>query len=215
MTSLGFGNFGVPAVPYRTLEQAMMDLPPFFEAFAAELDAAHAEFREKGRELLPRLGNSAKASCIRDIAVRRMIEMCDRVPGAHYIQKGQLGVIGLSNNWIVRIKKLRGFSVSVSPTFASDDYNRNAVPKSLQGVLFQAPPATCIYLGWSIPENAPHMIEKYLVCNNSYAEVAWVIPLDSYSRPPAEDLFGPSTPPPEGEPRRVRIKEGGRRKADG
>ena len=202
-------------MPYRDIDQAKLDLTPFFAPFAAELDAAHAEFREKARDLLPKLEPRTQASMIRDVALRRMIEMCDREPGAQYIRKGQLGVIGLTNNWVVRIKKISlAFRVAVSKTNASYAYDINEVPASLQGVLLQAPPATCIYLGWAVPENAPHKIEKYLICNNPSGDLGWVIPLDIYSTAPPDQLFGPVPQLPGGEPKRVRIKEGGRRKAN-
>lgn len=169
------------------------------------------------RRLLPKLEPRTQASMIRDVAVRRMVELCDRIPGAHFIRCGQLGVVGLSNNWVVRLKRLsRAFKVAVSPTGASRAYDRNEAPPFLQGILLQAPPATCIYLGWIVPENTPNRIEKYLVCNSHVGEVAWVIPLDSFSPGPQEQLFGPVTQPPGGDPppRRVRVKEGARRKAN-
>lgn len=215
------GHGGVVAVrentvPVRSVDQFRADAGTHFADFVAELDAAYAEFLEKTRDIAPRLETGTKASIIRDLAARRMREFCDRTKGAEFIRRGNLGVIGLANNWILRFKKVAdGFKVAVSPTGASDQYNRNEVPASLGEVLLTEPPATCLYLAWAVPENAPHHIEKYIICNNGFGAVAWVIPLDEFSPPPPNrlPLDEPSEPGPD--ERRVRIKPDRKRKANG
>ena len=131
---------------WRSLDDAEVDLSRFYQPFVDELDAAFAEFREVTRQIAPRLHSRTQASIIRDRTVRRMREWCDRTSGAEFIVKGQLGVVGLVNNWVVRIKKMnRGFKVAVSRTEASEAYDRNEVPSAIAN-LFQDPPATCLYL---------------------------------------------------------------------
>lgn len=202
-------------MPVRNVDQFKADAGSHFADFAAELDAAYAEFLEKTRDIAPRLETRTKAGIVRDLAARRMREFCDRTKSAEFIRRGNLGVIGLANNWVLRLKKVAdGFKVAVSPTRASEQYNRNEVPASLDGVLLAEPPATCLYLAWAVPENAPHRIEKYVICNNGFGAVAWVFPLDEFSPPPAEQLpFGKPSEPDPGE-RRVRIKADRKRKAN-
>lgn len=197
-------------VAWRSLDDAEADLSQFYQSFVDELDAAFAEFREETRRIAPRLHPRTQAEIIRDLTVRRMREWCDRTGGAEFIAKGQLGVIGLVNNWIVRVKKMNlGFKVAVSPTEASEAYDRNEVPASIEG-LFQQPPATCLYLAWFVPENAPTRIGKFLICNDERGSRSWVRALDDGSvPPPAElDLGHPPLPPPTppAEPRRVRVR---------
>jgi len=203
-------------MPFRPIDQATLDLQPYFEDIVRHMDEAHAFFLEEARKLAPHLGAGTKAAVIRDLIIRRMREFCEERAGAQLIKKGNLAVIGLLNNWVVRVKQLRGdFTVAVSPTGASHEYDRNEVPESLKGELPFEPPATCIYLGWTVPENAPERIEKFLVCNRQNGSVGWVIPLDDYSTPPpaALDLPDPSQPPP-GEERRVRVRAERRRKSN-
>lgn len=212
----GFVAVRESAVPVRDVEQFKADAGTHFAAFVAELDAAYAEFLEQTRGIAPRLETRTKASIVRDLAARRMREFCDRTKGAEFIRRGNLGVIGLANNWVLRLKKVAdGFKVAVSPTGASEAYNRNEVPASLDSALLPNPPATCLYLGWAVPENAPHRIEKYVICNNAFGAVAWVLPLDEFSPPPAEQLpFGKPSESDPGE-RRVRIKANRKQKANG
>lgn len=212
----GFVAVRESAVPVRSVDQFRADAGAHFEAFGAELDAAYAEFLQETRGIAPRLEARTKAGIIRDLAARRMREFCDRTKGAEFIRKGNLGVIGLANNWVLRLKKVAdGFKVAVSPTGASEEYNRNEVPASLDAALLPEPPATCLYLAWAVPENAPHRIEKYVVCNNGFGAVAWVLPLDDFSLPPAEQLpFGKPDDPEPGRGR-VRIKADRKRKANG
>jgi hypothetical protein len=211
----GFVPVRESAVPVRSLDQFKAHAGIHLAAFVAELDAAYAEFLERTRDMAPRLETGTKAGIVRDLAARRMREFCDRTKGAEFIRKGNLGVVGLENNWIVRLKKVaNGFKVAVSPTGASAAYNRNEVPVSLDGALLPVPPATCLYLGWAVPENAPHRIQKYIICNNGFGAVDWVLPLDEYSPPPAETL--PFDKPIEPEPgeRRVRVRADRKRKAN-
>ncbi len=202
-------------MPVRSVDQFKADVGAHFADFVVELDAACAEFLEKTRDIAPRLETRTKAGIVRDLAARRMLEFCGRTKGAEFIRRGNLGVIGLANNWVLRLKKVAdGFKVAVSPTGASEQYNRNELPASLNGTLLAEPPATCLYLAWAVPENAPHRIEKYVICNNGFGAVAWVLPLDEFSPPPAEQLpFGKPSEPDPGE-RRVRIKTDRKRKAN-
>ena len=200
----------------RTRDAFLTEFAPHLPVFADELDAAYVEYREKTRDLAHKLETGTKAGIIRDLAVRRMRELCDRTSGAHFIRRGNLGVVGWANNWLLRPKKLRdGFKVAVSPTTASAAYNRNELPASLVGILLSEPAATCLYLGWVIPENAPERIAKYVVCNNEFGEVAWVFPLDDHSPAPemALDLGTPLQPDDGG--RRVRVRADAKRKANG
>ncbi len=203
-------------MPVRSVDQFKADAAAHFAAIVAELDAAYSEFSEKLHDMAPRLEPGTKAGIVRDLAARRMREFCGRTKGAEFIRKGNLGVVGLENNWVLRLKKVaNGFKVAVSPTGASQDYNRNEVPASLDGALLPEPPATCLYLGWAVPENAPHRIEKYVICDDGFGAVAWVLPLDEFSPPPAEQLpLGKPDEPDPGE-RRVRIKADRKRKANG
>ncbi len=101
---------------WRSLEEADADSAAYYASFVEEMDAAFAEYREETRRIAPRLHARTQAGIIRDLAVRRMREWCDRTPGATFISRGQLSVIGLVNRWVVRIKRTRSdFRVAVRP----------------------------------------------------------------------------------------------------
>jgi hypothetical protein len=197
-------------VAWRSIDAAETDLASFHSSLVQEMDSAFAEFLEVTRPIAPRLTASTKASIYRDLAVRRMREWCDRTPGAEFISRGQLGVVGLSNNWLIRIKKMRaGFKVAVSPTNASEAYDQNDVPQSIARWLLEEPPATCLYLAWFLPENAPTRVGKFLICNDEEGLRSWVRALDDGSDPPAPNLdLIPLAPPPTppDQPRRVRVR---------
>lgn len=203
---------------FRPADQAMTDLSEYFTPLGKLIDAAHHEFIEQCREIAHKLEMRSRASIYRDLIVRKLREFCDETPGVTFISKRQLRIVGLKNNWIIRVKRLRsGFTVAVSPTIASRQYDANEVPDALVDLLPNNPPATCLYLGWSVPENAPSSILKFLVCNDERREFAWAIPLGS-DEPPApsvvEELPFPPSGPDEGPRRRVRIRRAATRKAD-
>jgi hypothetical protein len=203
-------------LPIRTADQARGDLAHHLAPLGALMDAAHQEFQAECRKIAHKLDSSSRASIYRDLIVRNLRGYCEETTGATTHKKGQLTLVGLENNWLLRVKKLRqGFAVSVSPTNASREYDANQVPASHQGVLPQMPPATCLYFGWNVAENAPGSINKFLVCNDERRQLAWAIPLDDFGIPPATTQDLPLTPKaPTDEPRRVRVKASTARKAN-
>src|SRR5579872_6319089 len=194
------------------MDEAEADLAVYYPSLVEELDAALAEFREETRRIAPRLHARTQAGIIRDLTVRRMREWCDRTQGATFISRGQLSVVGLQNNWVVRVKRVRGdFKVAVSRTQASEAYDRNEVPLSIASDFLEEPEATCLYLGWFIPENAPTRMGKFIICNDGAGYRSWVRALDDAppSPNPGLDLGYPQLPPPDTqptEPRRVRVR---------
>jgi hypothetical protein len=202
-------------VSRRSGDDARRDFGPHFSALARVLDDSYDEFLEKTREFAHKLENGTKASIIRDFSVRRLREYCDSATGAHFFKKGNLSLIGFNNNWVVRIKQLRnGFKVAVSPTDSSRAYDRNELPTSMESLLPNVPPATCLYLGWTVPENAPSRVEKFLVCNNEFRELDWALPLDADGDMPPERLPLPEPPEPPAERSRVRVKNEKKRRAN-
>lgn len=130
------------------------------------------------------------------------------------LRKGQLYLVGLDSKYAFRVKQLSGgFSVSVSPTHASAQYDANEMPAYAADLFPEGSEATLLYLGWSIPENAPTEINVYLVCNDTRRDVLWAIPLEGGDEgrgiqqplPIADDDSGV----------RVRVKPGTKRKANG
>jgi hypothetical protein len=180
------------------------------------MNAAFAEYLEETRRIAPRLHLRTQAAIYRDLTIRRMREWCDRTPGAEFISRGATGCDRPSNKWILRVKKMGpGFRVAVSPTTASEAYDRNEVPDSLGPDLFQEAPATCLYLSWFMPENAPTRIGKFLICNDEQGARSWVRALDEGSMPPPQEFnFGPPPPSPPDERRRVRIRDERQRKTN-
>ncbi|MBF0304444.1 MAG: hypothetical protein HQL41_02165 [Alphaproteobacteria bacterium] len=199
----------------RSGDDARRDLGPHFPELARLLDEAYREFLEKTREFAHKLETGTKASIIRDLSLRRLREYCDTAPGAHFFKKGNLSLICFNNNWVLRIKQLRsGFKVAVSPTGSSKAYDRNELPTSMASLLPTEPPATCLYLGWAVPENAPSRIQKFVVCNNEFRELDWALPLDEDGPTPPERLPLPEPPEPPAERNRVRVKEEKKRRAN-
>jgi len=204
-------------LPVRTLDQAKEDLAPHLTPLGDLMDAAHAEFQRECRGIAHKLDARSRASIYRDLIVRNLREYCDATTGATTHRKGQLTLIGLENNWLLRVKRLRqGFAVAVSPTNASREYDANQVPASIIDLFPGSPAATCIYFGWSVAENAPGSISKFLVCNDESRRMAWALPLGDSDSPPATTIDLPLEPvAPTAEPRRVRVKVTPSRKVNG
>lgn len=203
-------------VPLCTVEQAKAELGHHLNALGEIMDACHAEFMRECRNIAHKLDARSKASIYRDLIVRGLRAYCEDVTGATTHRKGQLTLIGLENNWLLRVKRLReGFAVAVSPTQASRDYDANKVPEAIAGLFPDSPPATCIYFGWSVSENAPGSINKFLVCNDENRRLAWALPLDDYGTPPSTVVDLPFTSPPTPQtPSRVRVKGAAKRKVN-
>lgn len=165
-------------MPIRTAEEAAADIGHHFGGLRKLGLAVHKDFLEKCRLIAPVLNSSTRASIYRQIFVRMLHDYCDATAGAQLHRKNQLVLVGLANKYLLRVKKLRqGFTVGVSPTCASEDYDGNHLPGYAVDLYPEAPEATLLYLGWSVPENAPTEISLYLVCNDLNREVLWVIPI--------------------------------------
>ncbi|WP_232631851.1 hypothetical protein [Methylobacterium sp. Leaf118] len=194
-------------MPVRTLEQAQSDLALHLKPLSDLMDQAHAEFQRECRGIAHKLDARSRASVYRDLIVRNLREYCDDAKGATTHRKGQLMLVGINNKWLLRVKRLRkGFTVAVSPTDASREFDANHVPDAAADLFPDAPAATCIYFGWSVPENAPQTITKFLVCNDANRQVLWSLPLDSDTPPTVLETLplapvGPAVPPS-----RIRVK---------
>ena len=200
----------------RTAEAAAADLKDHLGPLAELMDAAHEEFQRELRGIAHKLDLRSRASIYRDLIVRNLRDYCDETPGATIIKKAQLVLVGLNNKWLLRVKRLgKGFTVAVSPTMASRDYDANQVPASVAGLFPDDPGPTCIYFGWSVAENAPGTISKFLVCNDETRQMLWAIPLGESEAPPSVTEELPLAPvQPAAPARRVRVKGAVERKVN-
>jgi len=203
-------------MPIRSVDDAKGEIGHHFPGLAAVGREAHAFFLAECRTVAPLMESRTRASLYRDIIVRKLRDYCDNTKGAHLHRKNQLTLVGLESRWALRVKRLAvGFSVGVSPTLASEQYDANKMPDYAAGLLPDAPEATLLYFGWSVPENAPNEFKMYLVCNDSNREVLWAIALDEDD----DDGRGIQTPLPiDGDEDGVGIRvvvKGAERKAHG
>ena len=199
----------------RSADEANSDLKDHLVPLGRLMDDAHEEFQRECRGLAHKLDVRSRASIYRDLIVRNLRDYCDATPGATTIKKGQLVLVGINNRWVLRVKRLgKGFGVAVSPTAASRQYDANQLPASVADLFPEEALPTCIYFGWSVAENAPGSISKYLVCNDANRALLWTIPLGEAGPSPAitEELpLAPASPAPE---RRVRVKASAKRKVN-
>lgn len=166
-------------MPIRSSDDATTEIGHHFAGLAALGREAHAFFQANCRNIAPMMEKGTRASLYRDIIVRKLRDYCDATKGAHLLRKNQLTLVGLESRYALRVKRLAaGFSVGVSPTHASAQYDANRLPDYAAGLFPEAPAATLLYFGWSIPENAPGDFKMYLVCNDANREVLWAISLD-------------------------------------
>jgi hypothetical protein len=202
-------------VPIRSLEDAQAHIGHHFPGLGALGREVHTDFLRDCRIIAPVMEARTRASLYRDMFIRKLRDYCDNTKGAHMHRKNQLVLVGLENEFALRVKRLSvGFSVGVSPTRAAEQYDANEIPDYAAGLFPDAPEATLLYLGWSVPENAPHEISLYLVCNDSNRNVLWAIALSD-----GDDGRGMQTPLPidgddEGVGIRVLVK-GNERQANG
>ena len=199
----------------RTADQANADLKHHLEPLGQLMDAAHEEFQRECRGIAAKLDMRSRASIYRDLIIRNLRDYCDVTTGATTIRKGQLVLVGLDNKWVLRVKRLgKGFGVAVSPTAASREYDANQLPVSVASLFPTDDAPTCIYFGWSVSENAPGSISKYLVCNNEARQPLWAIPLGDSDAPPAVTADLPLAPTAPEPARRVRVKVAAKRKVN-
>lgn len=202
-------------MPIRSVEDAKAEIGHHFPGLVTLGREAHAFFMQECRAIAPLLESRSRAAIYRDIIVRKLRDYCDATSGAHLHRKNQLVLVGLESKYALRVKRLSvGFSVGVSPTRASEQYDANEMPDYATSLFPEAPEATLLYLGWSVPENAPHLIDLYLVCNDSDRNVLWAISLSD-----GDDGRGIQQPLPidsDDEDVAVRVLvKGGDRKANG
>lgn len=163
----------------RTAEDAQAEIGHHFPTLIQIAADVHNEFRANCRAIATFIEPRTKACIYRDAFIRKLRDYCDLpTNGAHLHRKNQLVLVGLESRYAMRVKQLAsGFAVGVSPTRASELYDSNEMPAYASDLFPDAPEVTLLYLGWSVPENAPGQINLYLVCNDSNREVLWVIPL--------------------------------------
>ncbi|HKX78497.1 MAG TPA: hypothetical protein VJM34_08260 [Novosphingobium sp.] len=162
----------------RSIDDASTEIGHHFAGLRALSREVQEQFRADCRGIAPFIQKRTRASIIRDIFMRKFRDFCDLTKGAHFHRKHQLELVGLESKWLLRVKQLAsGFSVGVSPTHASEQYDANVMPDYAADLFPDAPEATLLYLGWSVPENAPNRIDLYLVCNDHNRNVLWVIDL--------------------------------------
>ncbi|MXO71764.1 hypothetical protein [Alteraurantiacibacter buctensis] len=203
-------------MPIRSAADAEAEIGHHFAGLAQVGREAHAFFQSECRSVAPLMESRTRASLYRDIIVRKLRDYCDGTAGAHLHRKNQLTLIGLESLYALRVKRLAaGFSVGVSPTRASEQYDANEMPEYATDLFPDAPAATLLYFGWSVPENAPNEFKMYLVCNDANRDVLWAIALDDGE----DDGRGISTPLPlDGDDAGVGIRvlvKGNERKANG
>ncbi|MDB5652468.1 MAG: hypothetical protein JWQ94_81 [Tardiphaga sp.] len=193
----------------RPIFAAQHVIGPHAADIVAIVEDAHRQYIGTCREILHSLEQRTKAGLVRDLIVDRLRGWADATAGVQFFRQGNLSWIGFDSNWIARVKLLDDkFAVGVSPTEASDQYNRNNLPASIERTLLvEDDPATLLYLGWRVTENAPMKPDVAFVCNNEFGEPAWVWSLQGSEPTPGLALPEPVAPdvPGEGE-RRIRIK---------
>lgn len=162
----------------RSMEDASTDIGHHFDGLKGLGGEVHADFMRLCREIAPLMDPRTRASLYRDMFVRKLRDYCDETKGAHFYRKDQLVLVCLESKYTLRVKRLTtGFAVGVSPTLASEQYDANELPEYATSLFPDADQTTLLYLGWSVPENAPGAIELYLVCNDSNRNVLWAIAL--------------------------------------
>jgi len=195
-------------MPVRPLSEAQQVIGPHTADIVSIVEQAHNEFIGVCGSILHALEQRTKAGLVRDLIVDRMRAWADRTAGVQFFREGNLCWVGFKNNWIARVKLLDDrFTVGVSPTEASAQYNRNNPPDSIEKTLLNEDAATLLYLGWRTTENAPLKPDVALVCNNGYGEPAWIWPLRGTEPPPGLELPIPDAPADQNDgDRRIRIK---------
>ncbi|MCY1670448.1 hypothetical protein OVA07_05410 [Novosphingobium sp. SL115] len=202
-------------MPIRSVEDAKVEIGHHFPGLMALGREVHAFFMRECRAIAPMLEARSRATIYRDVFVRKLRDYCDATNGAHLHRKSQLVLVGLESKYALRVKRLSGgFSVGVSPTHASEQYDANEMPDYASTLFPDAPEATLLYLGWSVPENAPNQIDIYLVCNDANRNVLWAISLSD-----GDDGRGIQQPlPVDDDDENVAVRvlvRGGERKANG
>lgn len=204
-------------MPIRTEAQARADLERHLGPLNNLFEAAHQEFREHARGLAPTMDLSTRAMVYRGLIWKHARAYTDEGKNGAYLHKrSQLLLLGLEGQYLCRVKKLRqGFSVAVSPTVAAEHYDGNRLPDYAADIFPGCEDATLLYLGWTIPENAPDQIDRYLVCNNPDRSFAWAIPLGDGKPGATEQSDLPFGHGPEDAPVRIRLKAADAKKANG
>lgn len=202
-------------MPIRSVEDAKAEIGHHFPGLMVLGREVHAFFIQECRTIAPLLEARSRASIYRDIFVRKLRDYCDATDGAQLVRKNQLALVGLESKYTLRVKRLStGFAVGVSPTHASEQYDANELPDYASDLFPNAAEATLLYLGWSVPENAPNQIDIYLVCNDASRNVLWAISLSD-----GDDGRGIQQPLPideDDDSAAVRVLvRGGERKANG
>lgn len=196
-------------MPVRPINEAQTVIGPYVNDVVLIIGSAHSDYISVFGSHLHILEARTKASIVRDFIVDKLRKWADKTDGVQFFKNGNLCWFGFQNNWILRVKLLDDcFFVSVSPTEASQTYNRNEIPDNIRDSLLDEEEATFCYLGWRTTENAPLRPDVAIVCNNVFGEPAWIWPLNGEAPPPAMALPSPQVNGDGGDEgaKRIRIK---------
>lgn len=202
-------------MPIRPIADAQSVFKPHADSLIECVNAGYDEVYERCGGALSMFETRTKRAMFRDAIVRSLRAWADITPGVQFFESGQLKWIGFANQWIVRVKAIDDKSaVAVSPTGASEAYDRNELPESIANTLHTDEPATMLYIGHKANENAPTAPEISLICNNANAKPEWIWSLTGSAPHPTLELPTPTTTPPEAKPSvRVRLKGKSKKKA--
>ncbi len=182
-------------MPIRPLADAQKVFDPHAEKLIEVVETVYANILKTCASILHSLEDGTKAAMVSNLIVSELRAWADKTDGVEFLKQGNLRWLGFKNNWIVRVKMLNDRDVvGVSPTEASDQYNRNTIPDSIKTHLLDEDEATLLYLGWRTTENSPVIPEVSLVCNNSFGEPHWVWRLRGAPPPPMLELPIPDAP---------------------
>lgn len=194
-------------MPVRPQEHARIDLERHVPEIVDVVNAARDRYLREGAPMLHSLVGRTKCSLMRDLVVDGMRRWANGARGVQYFRAGNLEWFGFDNDWIVRVKHVdHGFSADVSPTVASDLYDRNVVPASIATTLHTDADPTTLYLGLWEPDVAPDELHVALVCPDVGDVPAWVWPLIGDGLPDVLPLPLPAPVEPTAPAVRVRLR---------
>lgn len=203
-------------MPTRPIEDAQRDLEHYRDAIVDCVLRAHVEYLTVPG--LHRLTLGCKSDMLSNLIRHYLRVWSETQRGVDFFSNGNLHTFTFGNNWIVRVKKMDDlYRVGVSPTIASDQYDRNEIPENITATLLGEAEATLLYLGWQVMDNAPKQPHISLICNNRFGEVHWVWPLSGPEPEPPLPLplplpELPSAPEPSV---RIRVRAGASQKRSG
>lgn len=164
----------------RTKHYARISLARFDALFLEVVEAAWHDFQVEFADVRSHLRAGGQAAVIQNLMVRNARRVFDGVPGVTIIDDGQLFMVCVLDEWLVKFRKFReGLVVSTNRTqLALNFAGQVPLEGEYQLPLFVLDPLTHLHIGYTLNKTKTDAHSIHVVCPDGPGRNHWEFELE-------------------------------------